>query len=160
MIYGVCDGLKIKYSNQLLLIKSSNQISKSKSLNLWWTNGRGRLLFCSESTFTLYVTLFMLKFGDFYDHVYNTSEISTSLTLAWYLLSKLGIFTIKSDNFYARTWSASTSILHAVFPVCTKENPLIYIVLDCHKKIKFLIQLSLPAIILGAAVKIETICMF
>jgi hypothetical protein len=39
------------------------------------------LLVRSESPFTLYLTPFLLKFKDFYDHKYNTSELSMSLTL-------------------------------------------------------------------------------
>jgi hypothetical protein len=31
----------------------------------------------SESTFTIYLTLFMLKLENFYDHEYNTSELLT-----------------------------------------------------------------------------------
>jgi hypothetical protein len=35
----------------------------------------------------LYQHYFMLKLGDFYDHEYNVSELSISLTVAWYLRS-------------------------------------------------------------------------
>jgi hypothetical protein len=38
-----------------------------------------------ETTFTLYLSLFMLKLKDFYDREYHVPEISMSLTLAWYL---------------------------------------------------------------------------
>jgi hypothetical protein len=54
-----------------------------------WTFG---LLVGSESTFTLYLTLVMLKLEDFYIHEYNTSELLTSLTLVWRLWSKLRTF--------------------------------------------------------------------
>lgn len=65
-----------------------------------WTWG---LLIESESTFTLYLTIFMVKLEDFYDHEYNARKLSTSFMLARYLRSKLNIFTLKSEDFYART---------------------------------------------------------
>ena len=39
----------------------------------------------SESTFTLYLTLFTLRLEEFYDYEYKASELSTSPTLARYL---------------------------------------------------------------------------
>jgi hypothetical protein len=48
----------------------------------------------SESTFTLYLTLFILKLEHFYDHEYNTSKLSTSHVGS--------IFTVKTENFYAK----------------------------------------------------------
>jgi hypothetical protein len=43
------------------------------------------LLVESESTFTLYLTLFTFKLEDFYDYEYKVSELSSSLMLALYL---------------------------------------------------------------------------
>jgi hypothetical protein len=57
------------------------------------------MLVGSESTFTLYLSLFMLKFENFYEHKYNALVLSTSLTLAWYLRSKLGSFTLETEDF-------------------------------------------------------------
>jgi hypothetical protein len=54
----------------------------------------------SESTFMLYLTLFMLKLEDFYDQEYNTSELSTSITLAPYLWSILRILMLKNEEYY------------------------------------------------------------
>jgi hypothetical protein len=45
---------------------------------------------------TLYITIFMLKLENFYDHEYNASELSM---LARYLWSKLMIFTLKMEIF-------------------------------------------------------------
>jgi hypothetical protein len=53
------------------------------------------LLVGSELTFTLYLTLFMLKLANFYYREYNALELSISLTLARYLRSKLRIFMLK-----------------------------------------------------------------
>jgi hypothetical protein len=39
------------------------------------------MLVGSEPTFTLYLTLFMLKLEDVYDPEYNTSKLLMSLTL-------------------------------------------------------------------------------
>jgi hypothetical protein len=43
------------------------------------------LIVGSESIFMLYLTLFMLKLEDFYDHEYNASELLMFLLLSWYL---------------------------------------------------------------------------
>jgi hypothetical protein len=42
----------------------------------------------------------MFKLEDFYDHKYNASELSSLLTLARYR-SKLRVFTLKTEEFYA-----------------------------------------------------------
>jgi hypothetical protein len=51
----------------------------------------------------------MRKLYDFCDHKYNTTELSTSLTLALFLQSKLRIFTLITEDFYAQTWMAMKS---------------------------------------------------
>jgi hypothetical protein len=45
----------------------------------------------TESTFTLYLTLFTLRLEEFYDYEYKASELSMSLTFASYLRSKFSI---------------------------------------------------------------------
>jgi hypothetical protein len=74
------------------------------------------MLVLSESTFTLCLTLFILKLVDFYYHEYNIRELSTSLTLARYLQSKLMIFMLKTKDFYACTCSASQVYRMPYFP--------------------------------------------
>lgn len=59
-----------------------------------YTNIIFTLLVGSESKFTLYLTLFTLKFEDFYDHEYNTLELSTSHVRS--------IFVVKTDDFYLK----------------------------------------------------------
>jgi hypothetical protein len=63
----------------------------------------------------------MLIHEDFYDHEYNAWELSTSLMLARYLRSNLNIFTLKSEDFYARTWSAPNSVPQTIF-LCADEK--------------------------------------
>jgi hypothetical protein len=70
----------------------------------------------SESTFTLYLTLFTLRLEEFYDYEYKASELSTS------------------EEFYAQTWGTPTSVPHAYFPrVHRKVNLLTYGVYSYHK---------------------------
>jgi hypothetical protein len=45
----------------------------------------------------------MLKLYDFYDHKYNVSELSMSLTLVRYLRPKPRSFTLNTKAFYTRT---------------------------------------------------------
>jgi hypothetical protein len=49
----------------VIVINKSNSLIKS--LDLWWPHGLG-VLVGSESTFMLYLTLFILKLDNFYDH--------------------------------------------------------------------------------------------
>jgi hypothetical protein len=82
----------------------------------------------------LYLTPFILKLEDFYDHLYNTSELSMSLMLAPYLWSKLEIFTFKTEIFLRSNLECVQKCMTCHIFVCTiKRNPLIYVVNDYHK---------------------------
>jgi hypothetical protein len=74
----------------------------------------------------------MLQLKNFYDNEYNALELLMCRTLARYLRSKLRTFMLKTEDFYARTYSASTSVSYAIFSTCTvKRESLIYS--DYHK---------------------------
>jgi hypothetical protein len=76
----------------------------------------------------------MLRLSDFYDHKYNISELSTSLTLVRYLWLKSRSFTLNTEAFYARTGVCPPLYHTHIF--CEhreKGSPLIYGVRDYHK---------------------------
>jgi hypothetical protein len=70
---------------------------------------------------TLYITIFMLKLENFYDHEYNTSKLLTSLTLSRYLRSKQRIFTLETEDFTLEP-EVLNNISYAIFSACSMKR--------------------------------------